>query len=74
MERFIVKHYSSDERPTIKGNGFDGLVVGEDREDADEFIGWVNERLMELKKEKAFIERAFEAHPNLDADIAALRK
>lgn len=48
MDRFIVKHYTSDEFPTIKGNGFDGLVVGEDREDADEFIGFVNDVISAL--------------------------
>ena len=45
QELFVVKHYSSDERPTIKGNGFDGLEVGTDREDAEEFIAWVNARI-----------------------------
>jgi hypothetical protein len=29
IEPFVVKHYSSDERPSIKGNGFDGLEIGE---------------------------------------------
>ncbi len=42
---FIVKHYSSDDRPSIKGNGFDGLEVGEDRQEAEEFINWINARL-----------------------------
>jgi hypothetical protein len=42
VETFVVKHYSSDERPIIKGNGFDGLEVGEDREQAEEFITFVN--------------------------------
>ena len=53
---FIVKHYSSDERPTIKGNGFDGLEVGEDREEAEHFIAWVNARLVELKKGRPAIQ------------------
>ena len=42
MEPFVVKHYSEDERPTIKGNGFDGLEVGEDREEAQRSIDSVN--------------------------------
>jgi len=42
---FIVKHYSSEDRPSIKGNGFDGLEVGEDRQEAEEFINWINARL-----------------------------
>jgi len=45
QEFFVVKHYSADERPTIKGNGFDGLEVGTDREDAEKFIAWVNARI-----------------------------
>jgi hypothetical protein len=44
-EPFVVRHYSADERPSIKGNGFDGLEIGEDREEAEEFISWVNARL-----------------------------
>lgn len=24
-----MKHYSADERPTVKGNGFDGIEIGE---------------------------------------------
>jgi hypothetical protein len=42
VETFVVKHYSGDKRPTIKGNGFDGLEVGEDREEAEEFIKFIN--------------------------------
>lgn len=42
---FIVKHYSGDERPVIKGNGFDGLEIGETREEAEEFVAWVNAKL-----------------------------
>lgn len=42
MEPFVVKHYSADERPTIKGNGFDGLEIGEAREEAQAFIDCVN--------------------------------
>lgn len=42
MEPFVVKHYIADERPTIKGNGFDGLEIGEDREEAERFVAFVN--------------------------------
>ena len=45
LEPFVVKHYASDERPSIKGNGFDGLQIGEDRQDAEDFVKWLNERL-----------------------------
>ena len=41
-EPFVVRFYASDHYPSIKGNGFDGLQVGEDRKEAEEFIGWVN--------------------------------
>lgn len=42
---FVVKHYIGDDRPSIKGNGFDGLQVGSEREEAEEFIAWINARL-----------------------------
>jgi hypothetical protein len=42
---FVVRHYTADERPIIKGNGFDGLEIGTDREEAQEFVDWINERL-----------------------------
>lgn len=45
VEPFIVKHYIDDERPSIKGNGFDGLEIGTDRQYAQEFVDWVNARL-----------------------------
>jgi hypothetical protein len=45
VEPFVVKHYTSEERPTIKGNGFDGLEVGSDREEAQEFVDWINARI-----------------------------
>ena len=47
MEPFIVKHYSEDERPIIKGNGFDGLEIGGDREEAQEFVDFVNKLIQE---------------------------
>jgi len=49
VEKFIVKHYSSDKHPSIKGNGFDGTLVGDDREDAEEFIGFVNDLIETIK-------------------------
>lgn len=45
VEKFIVKHYASDDRPTIKGNGFDGLEVGTEREEAEELVAWINDRI-----------------------------
>jgi hypothetical protein len=43
---FVVKHYVNDDRPSIKGNGFDGLEIGYTREEADEFIAWVNTHII----------------------------
>jgi len=45
IEPFAVKHYTGDAQPCIKGNGFDGLLVGEDREEAQAFVDWLNARL-----------------------------
>jgi len=42
---FVVRHYVGSAHPEIKGNGFDGLVVGENREEAEEFVAWINARL-----------------------------
>lgn len=44
-EPFAVKHYTGCDRPIIKGNGFDGLEIGEDREEAENFVDWVNDRI-----------------------------
>lgn len=52
IEPFVVKHYASDERPSIKGNGFDGLEIGEERQDAEDFVKWLNERLGVNRGEK----------------------
>jgi hypothetical protein len=48
IEPFVVKHYFGDSHTTIKGNGFDGLAVGGDRPEAEDFVQWVNARLAEL--------------------------
>jgi len=45
QEPFVVRHYSADERPIIKGNGFDGLCVGDDRDEAQQFVDWINQRI-----------------------------
>lgn len=47
--RLIVKHYVSDEYPTIKGLGTEIHVVG-DREDAEEFASIVNTAIHALGK------------------------
>lgn len=42
MEPFIIKQYDASERPIIKGNGFDGLEIGEDRDEAERFVAYIN--------------------------------
>lgn len=44
-EPFVVRHYIGDERPIIKGNGFDGLEVGLYRDEAEQFVSWINARI-----------------------------
>lgn len=56
MEKFVVKRYAADERPSIKGNGFDGLEVGEDRQDAEEFVAWINRLIDEVGDLRGFID------------------
>jgi hypothetical protein len=41
IENFVV-HYHGADRPSIKGNSFDGLEIDEYREEAEEFISFVN--------------------------------
>ena len=51
IEPFVVRHYVGEEHPVIKGNGFDGLVVGTSREEAQEFVDWLNKILTEKSDE-----------------------
>lgn len=49
---FYVKHYVGQAHPSIKGNGFDGLTIGDEREEAQEFVDWVNSKIgVEAEKE-----------------------
>ena len=50
VEPFVVRHYIADERPSIKGNGFDGLYIGEDREEAEQFVKFINAAMIEAAK------------------------
>ena len=60
---FVVRHYTNDERPSIKGNGFDGLEIGEDRQEAEEFITWINKRICPTPQpEDGDIHYAWELH------------
>lgn len=42
VEKFIIKHYIGDKHPTVKGNGFDGLIIGDNRDEAEEFVNFIN--------------------------------
>lgn len=44
FEPFVVRHYEGDKHPSIKGNGFDGLRVGDDRDEAEAFVKWINDQ------------------------------
>lgn len=52
VEPFVVKYYISDDGPSIKGNGFDGLRIGDDRQEAEEFISFVNKALGRIVEAK----------------------
>ena len=60
-DKFIIKHYADDPHPTLKGNGFDGLVIGDYREEAEGFITYINNRIEQLQEQVAELakDRAF---------------
>ncbi|CAB4194337.1 hypothetical protein UFOVP1254_15 [uncultured Caudovirales phage] len=62
MIPFVVKHYTG-ERPSIKGNGFDGLEIGETREEAGEFVDYINQLISAAEKLMTF-------HVFLDSHIS----
>lgn len=66
MDLFVVKHYRVDDRPSLKGNGFDGLEIGETRDEAEDFIHWVNLRVRENE-----VFRAERDHARAQFDNAA---
>lgn len=45
MQKFIVKCYEGDNNPTVKGNGLDGTILGDSREDAEEFLSPINKMI-----------------------------
>jgi len=67
-EHFVVKHYTSEEGPVIKGNGFDGLRIGEDREEAEDFVKWVNARLDRITQLEGAL--SSELNPRSASDMA----
>ena len=67
-EHFIVKHYTAEEGPVIKGNGFDGLRIGEDREEAEDFVKWVNARLDRIAQLEGAL--SSELNPRSASDMA----
>lgn len=52
-EPFVVRFYTEDEGPILKGNGFDGCRIGEDREEAERVVSWINVRIAALEAENA---------------------
>ena len=50
-KQFLVKHYAEDERPILKGHGFDGLEIGGDRQEAQEFVDYLNSMLRQQQAE-----------------------
>jgi hypothetical protein len=42
VEKFIVKHYNGEAHPSIKGHGFDGTTLGDERYEADDFVEYIN--------------------------------
>lgn len=48
IEPFVARYYDGDTGPSIKGNGFDGLRVGDTREDTEEFVAWLNAKIAKL--------------------------
>ena len=51
MSEFVIKHYDADQRPILKGHGFDGLEIGNYRDEAEEFIEYVNSRIKHLEQQ-----------------------
>lgn len=73
-EHFVVKHYTEEEGPIIKGNGFDGLRVGDDRQDAEELVSWINAKLDRISELEALLRRLdFELDPLPEAADASTR-
>jgi hypothetical protein len=69
-EPFDVRRFSTDARPFIRGNGFDGLELGENLEEANKFISWINARLSLLAPASAptrkVVQIAIESPPTED--------
>lgn len=57
MEKFVIKHYTDQAHPSLKGFGFDGLVIGEYRDEAEEFAEFLNSILEKCERAGIKIER-----------------
>lgn len=55
MDLFKVTKKYLDDKLMIKGNGFDCLSIGDDREDVEEFINFINGIIKENYKLKELI-------------------
>jgi hypothetical protein len=73
-EPFVVKHYSEDARLSIKGNGFDGLSVGDDREEAEDFIRFVNSLISRIAELEALLSQTNEGYAECIASREDLRE
>lgn len=54
---FSVRFYVGSDAPELRGMGFDGLRIGDDREDAQEFVDWLNTQIESIDALKAEVER-----------------
>lgn len=52
LEEFVVKNYVGHDRPVIKGNSFDGLEIGETKEEGQEFVDFVNMLIQYKRRNK----------------------
>lgn len=51
LEEFVIKNYVGHDRPIIKLNNLDELEIGDNQEEGQEFVDFVN-MLIQYKNEK----------------------
>ena len=68
LEKFEVKHYTDSPHPCIKGNGFDGLTIGDYRDQAEEFVLFMNKLIEEkLDSSSYYFSSEYELEKTCDA-------